>query len=117
VSLAFIFIELLSKKKYVSWRYFLLGVFFYFCWIIIYLLSFTTTFNTDILLYFSRALYSLSFLASWSMTFFFFYYGYRKNNSAHKDFQNIFIIIAFILFLVSISTALFIQEMVYDATL
>lgn len=119
--IGFLFLLLTLYKKYIGLnygRYLLLGIVSFIFWLVLYMLAFTTTFNPDILLYISRALYSLSFISTYSMTLFFLYFWIRGHKKSKKyNIQNIFLLVFFLILWVSIFSDFFISDMIYEETL
>jgi len=99
-----------SYKNTIYWKYFLFSTIFLSIWLIIYLLSFTTSYNETILLYYSRFLYSIALLSMYSMLFF-VYYLWRWNKIIPNK-----VIILFLasLFSISFFSPYIIENMMYD---
>lgn len=85
-------------------------------WIFLYLVSFTTSYNPEYLLYISRALYVISFCATIYISFFFMTYGLKPSHKMTIISRFIFMSL-FILVLISLSSWIFIEKMLYNPKL
>jgi len=113
--IAFIWIYTFKKYwKYSYWKYFFASTFSFFTWLIIYLLSFTITYDKDILLIFSRLLYSIFLLWLYFMLFFIILFN-NKNNYLSKI--HIIIVILSLLFLIIwVFTPFIIEDLKYSTS-
>jgi len=115
ISILFIWFYTFKKyKKYTYWKYFFISTICYSIWLIIYLLSFTLTYDKEILLIFSRLLYLLSLIGMYSMLFFILFYNTKqKYIKYHISILLTFILIIFL----SLFTTYIIKDMIYSTEL
>lgn len=116
VSFLLIKIWFIVYKKYKanwSWKYFLFFSFLSAIWCLLYLLSYSSTYDKDILLYISRLLYSLSIPASYSIVIFLLKINNKKSKSDIKMDFIIFSIFLLIIWL-SVFSKYVIVDMRYD---
>jgi hypothetical protein len=88
--------------------YFIVSIFLFIIWLFVYLLSFIISYNENILLIFSKVLYSISIPAMYSM-FFFVKLFPSKQKINYKDW--LIFILFIILILISLLTNLVIFSM------
>jgi len=115
ISILLLFIWFKVFKKYWNynyWKYFFISLICYFFWLIIYLLSFTTTYDKEILLISSRLLYSLFVIAWYFMLFFVIFFN--NKNKYNSKFHYIIIIIILIFLYFSVFSSYIINDMIYD---
>jgi len=112
-ALLFIFVKLYHSKnaKKTYQKFLLYWILAYIIWLIFYLLSFTTTYNKEILLIMSRMMYFISLLAMYMILFYIIYF----NETKIKKLQIYFIYFCFFLFwIISIFSPLIISDLVFD---
>lgn len=115
-SLLFIRLEIYRKffkKNY--WKYLFTSIITFVIWILFYFLSFTTTYDKEVLLYLSRILYFLSLFAIYSMLFFILFLNVKNNVKYLQKANLLFIISFFMLFITTLFTPVFIWQMIYDS--
>ncbi len=117
-SLLFIWIKFLKQNyKFTYSKLFFLSMFFYSTWLLFYILSFSTTYNKDVLLVFSRLLYWLSFLSIYTILLFIKNYWNRKIKIFQWKFNKWFIAFIIIFFYLILFSDLIIKDMFYDEKL
>ncbi len=105
-----------SHWKYVYWKYITISLFSYWFWLLLYLLSFTTTYDSDILLILSRLMYTLALI--WMYWILFFVINFSKKSKSLFKESNTYVMIVFILFFVIwVFSKNIISEMIFDDTL
>lgn len=116
----FIFIWSFILKKYKNklfWKFLFLSIMSYSLWLIIYILVFTTIYDKNLLLYMSRFMYGLSFLAMYSMFFFVLSFENRLNNKYNNFYIKIIIVLLLFISSISFFSPYIIKDMLYDETL
>lgn len=115
--LFFIWLKIFKKYwQYYHWKYFFASTSFYFIWLILYFLVFTTIKEKDMLLIASRILYWLSLLWMYSMIFFVLFFN-NKNNIKNQKYNIIIIVIFSLFFIFSSSTSFIVKDMIYSPEL
>lgn len=99
----------LKNKMYYS-NFFLISVVSISLWLFIYLISFTTIYDSNILLYYSRLLYWLAIVSMYSMLGFIYFFKNKQNN----NYVYILYIILLSFFLISSLSPYVINNMLYD---
>jgi len=98
-------------QKYSHQKYFFISILLYSIWLIFYLLSFTITYDKNIVLIFSKLLYWISLIAWYSMLFFIIFFNIKKISIKY----HILIWIIFISFLLlTANTPFIINDMIYS---
>ena len=85
----------------------------YSIWLIFYLISYTTTYDKEILLYISRLLFSITIPASYSFLLFFQFKDHTNSDKKYKKDVMIFFIF-FCIIAFSMSTDYVIADMLYN---
>jgi len=109
----FIWYIVFRKYNNSSWLYFLIFSLSLWIWFILYFLTFFSTQNTDILLFYSRFAYWISIIWLYSFLLFISFFSIKKRNKFTKYNKIIFIIFLFIL-LFYIKTPFIIESMYFD---
>jgi hypothetical protein len=106
--------RLVFKKhiKYLYWKYLIVSILLLALWLSIYLISFTVNNDNSFLIYFSRALYTISLMVMYTMLFFVIYYIYPKFKI--RKINYIVLIFSILLLVFYISTWYIVESMEFD---
>lgn len=105
----------LKSKWECYWKYFFVSSFASSSWFLIYILSYTTTYDSSILLIYSRILFALSIISIYSMLLFFYFFQKVKSKTNNLSFHIIIWFVFFLILWFSIFTPYVISDMVYDS--
>ncbi len=103
--------------KFLCWKLLFLSMFSYSIWLLIYLISFTTTYDKDILLILSRLLYSFSLISIYFILLFIMNFWKKIKSFRESKITFYYLIILFLLFFIGIFSPYIIKEMIYDSNL
>lgn len=112
IHILFIFYKKYFKQLF--WKYLFIWVLSYIIWLILYVISFSYAFWENILIILSRFMYGLSFLATYSIIFFVILFNNNYSKKIIKIINYIYFFIFLWIFLLTISSNIFIKSMIYD---
>lgn len=103
-----------KHSNYIYWKYFLLAMLFYSLWLLLYFISFSTTYDKEILLIFSRILYWLSISSIYFILIFIYYFFDKKTKMFSNKYSLFFIFSIISILSLTTFTPYIISDMVYD---
>lgn len=107
----YFFVFVLLKNKSFVWTYFFISIFCIFIWFLLYLISFSTTLDKDILIFYSRIMYWSSLVSMYSMLLFVLKYPSKKSL---KNIDYFYIFLFVLVLSIVIFTPHILSDMTYD---